>query len=268
MKKDKFIKIFQVMLICIFLFSSSFAAGPVDSTHTTRITKPGVLLTFDDCNMINWEKQIPLFKKYGAHVTFFIDKFDKLSPEQIKALKNLEQAGHAIGCHGLRHRRAVEYYKEFGMAKYIEDEIIPAIDIMKDNGFFPTCFAYPMSNNDDSTDTTLLKYFRHLRSGSNLKNQGLVHNNKIFIKIQDIAKAGCLYGSSCQPHTLDDEILVQSYEGMDRAFKNNEIVVLYAHDIRNPETKGPKNYIAIEPLEKLLAYAQKTGLHFYTFDDL
>lgn len=30
----------------------------------------GLLLTFDDRNMVNWAKQIPLFDKYDAHVTF------------------------------------------------------------------------------------------------------------------------------------------------------------------------------------------------------
>ncbi len=84
---------------------------------------PGLLLTFDDRNMLHWAEQIPLFEKYDAHVTFFVDHFDELTTEQLEALQKLKNAGHAIGCHGLRHRKAVEYSEKYSIEKYITDEI-------------------------------------------------------------------------------------------------------------------------------------------------
>lgn len=236
-----------------------------------QITKPGLVLSFDDRHMLNWEKQIPLFKKYHACVTFFVDSFDKLTPEHIKALKNLKQAGHAIGCHGLRHRKAVEYYQQFGIDKYLSVEIYPAIKAMKEHGFEPTCFAYPSSRNDEKTDAALLDIFRHLRSGSHVHrkvNKSLAENDDLFVNVSDIAKTGRLYGTGCQPHTINDDILTQTIVAMERAKKNGDILTLYAHDIRQSGTKGAKHYIAIEPLEQILAFAHKIGLQFYTFDDL
>ena len=240
----------------------------VASITPPPITKPGLLLTFDDRNMLNWERQIPLFKKYNARVTFFVDSFDTLTPEQLRALKNLKQSGHAIGCHGLRHKKAVEYYKKCNIDEYLAHEIKPAVEAMKEHGFDPTSFAYPSSNNNETTDAALLNIFRHLRSGSRESKKPLAKKDDIFVKTADIANTGILYGSSCHPHYSDDEIVAQTIAAMERAKKNGEIFILYAHDIRHPGTKGPKHYIALEPLEKLLAFAQEIGLEFYTFDDL
>jgi len=87
--------------------------------------KSGLLLTFDDRNMLDWEKQIPLFEKYDAHVTFFVDHFDKLTIAQLEVLQKLKDAGHAIGYYGLRHLKAVEYFDRYSLEKFISDEIAP-----------------------------------------------------------------------------------------------------------------------------------------------
>lgn len=240
----------------------------VASTAVPPITKGGLVLSFDDRNLQSWEKQIPLFKKYNARVTFFIDHFDELDKEQIEILKNLRRAGHAIGCHGLRHEKAVDYYQAHGMDKYLQDEITPAVRAMKRHGFIPTCFAYPNSKNDEKSDAALLAVFRHLRSGSHSPNKRLVDQDDIFVKVEDIAETGLLRGGSCQPHTIADGLVAQTIAALQRAKDNNEIVILYAHDIRSLDSKGPKNYMAVEPLEKILAHAHRIGLRFYSFDDL
>src|SRR5690606_12707364 len=108
--------LFSVIFILLVVFLSSY------KTSGGKMTA-GLLLTFDDRNILHWEKQIPLFKKYDAHVTFFIDHFDELTTDQILALKRLKEAGHAIGCHGMRHRDAVKFSDEYSIEKYIYDEI-------------------------------------------------------------------------------------------------------------------------------------------------
>jgi len=238
------------------------------ATAVPRISEAGLVLSFDDCNLPSWREQMPLFKKYNARVTFFIDHFDKLDKSQIEVLEELRQAGHAIGCHGWRHEKAVEYYQAHGMEKYLQDEIEPAVQAMKQHGFMPTCFAYPNSCNDDKTDAALLKTFRHLRSGSHSPGKRLADKDDIFIKVENIAKTGVFYGGSCQSHNADDDVSAQTIAALQRAKANDEILFLYAHDIRNPGTKGPKNYIAIKSLEKILSYARQIGLRFYNFDDL
>jgi len=237
------------------------------STISKKSLAPGLLLTFDDRNMYNWEKQIPLFAKYNAHVTFFIDHFDELTPDQIKALQNLKDAGHTIGCHGLRHLKAVDYCEKYGTEKYISDEIAPAIKIMKEKGFPPDCFAYPNSNNDELTDRILLKYFRHLRTGCRVENE-IMKTEKAFVKVNEVKGQGCLNGISFHPKLKTDDLVIQAKRALDRIKSNGELLVLYAHDIRNENEKGPKNFITIDALEEILSYAKSNHIKLYSYDEI
>ena len=258
MRNNWIFKVFVVVLVII-------ACGCNDNG---KITEPGLILTFDDRNMLNWEKQIPLFAKYNAHVTFFIDHFDKLTPEQLQALKRLKDAGHTIGCHGLRHIKAAEFCEKYSADEYISTEIEPAINLMKEKGFPPTCFAYPNSNHSALTDSVLLKYFRHLRNGG-IRIDGETENSeKAFIDISDINKKGRLDGVSFHPKSKDDDLVIQVKGAIKRIKENNELLVLYAHDIRNQGEDGPRNYITIEALEELLSYANDHKIKFYSYEEL
>ncbi|MGV8095436.1 MAG: polysaccharide deacetylase family protein [Mangrovibacterium sp.] len=237
------------------------------SKSPEKISGTGLLLTFDDRNMLNWEKQIPLFAKYNAHVTFFVDHFNELTHSQIDALKKLKNAGHAIGCHGLRHLKAADYCKEYSVEKYISEEIVPAIKIMEENGFSPSCFAYPNSNHDDITDSALLKYFRHLRSGCSVAGN-MEDTEKAFVRIEDIREKGRLDGISFHPKYRTEELVIHAKRAIDRIKKNGELLVLYAHDIRNEGEKGPRNYITADALEEILMYAAKKHIKLYSFDEL
>lgn len=227
----------------------------------------GLLLTFDDRNMLNWEKQIPLFEKYDAHVTFFVDRFDQLTTAQLEALQKLKNAGHAIGCHGLRHRKAAEYCEEYSIEKYISDEIAPAIEAMNSKGFFPTAFAYPSSNSNKKTDDELLKYFRHLRSGWPVEGE-ISKTERYFTKLEDVHKRGRLDGASFHPKSKADELVSQAKEAIERISNNGELLVLYAHDIRNESEGGPKNFITIEALEEILLNSKINHIKLYSYDEI
>ncbi len=251
---------FSAILIFILIFFSYCKVPDKEMT-------PGLLLTFDDRNMLHWEKQIPLFEKYDAHVTFFIDHFDELTTEQLEALQKLRNAGHAIGCHGLKHRNAAEYSEEYSIEKYISDEIAPAIESMNKMGFFPTSFAYPYSKRNEKTDNELLKYFRHLRCGSPVKGE-IVKTERYFVKIEDVHKKGRLDGASFHPKSKIDELVSQAKKAIDRISKNGELLVLYAHDIRNESEDGPKHFITIDALEEILLYSKINHIKLYSFDEL
>ncbi len=247
----------MVLKSCLPLYSADIA-----------LDAPGVLMTFDDRNMINWEKHIPLFEKYGARCTFFVDRFDQLTPEQVASLKHLRGKGHTIGCHGLRHRKAAEFIKEHSAEKYLAQEIEPALDAMKQQGFEPMCFAYPNSNRNTVTDTALFAYFDYMRGGGSRSGVEMKDNALLYTPIDSVHAKMTLPGASCHPHSLEDEILKQAFAAMDRAKQNSEILVLYAHDIRENDTEGPKNYITPDALEAILKHAVKIGLEFYGFGDL
>ena len=250
--------------IFLLIFLSSIFFG---CRHSGKELQPGILLSFDDRNILNWEKQIPLFEKYNAHVTFFIDHFDKLTEDQIKALHNLKGAGHAIGCHGLRHLKAAEYSRDHSVEQYIYREILPSIQVMNENGLSPFSFAYPSSNHSNETDEALMQYFRYLRSGCG--TEGSIENtDKAFMKIKDIPVKGRLDGISFHPKLKTDDLVLQVKSAMNRIKNNGELLVLYAHDIRNPDEDGPRHYISVEALEEVLSYAQKHNIRFYSFDEL
>ena len=228
---------------------------------------PGLLLTFDDRNMLNWEKQIPLFEKYDAHVTFFVDHFDELTTAQLEALQKLKNAGHTIGCHGLRHLKAAEYSEKYSIEKYISDEITPAIESMNKMGFFPTSFAYPSCNRNEKTDNELLKYFRHLRGGWPIEGE-ISKTERYFTKVEDVHKTGRLDGASFHPKSKSDELVSQAKEAIDRISKNGELLVLYAHDIRNESEDGTKHFITIDALEEILLYSKVNHIKLYSYDEL
>jgi peptidoglycan/xylan/chitin deacetylase (PgdA/CDA1 family) len=255
----------------LLLFGSTAALADATRKAKTALTEPGVALTFDDAYIDAWLSAMSIFERHGARATFFISMFDKLSAEQITGLRELREAGHAIGCHGLRHRKAVDYYRKHGIEKYIADEITPALTKMEKAGLEPTCFAYPCSQNDKTTDEALLKVFRHLRSGAyfagRAKGTRFVHLDDIFTPIDKVAKRGCLYGKGID--TAGDpgreEMITQIHEALDRAKERRELIVLYSHSI---STGKPRNHVDPAALEDVIRYAKRIGLRFYTFEDL
>ncbi|MBX7258694.1 MAG: exo-alpha-sialidase [Candidatus Hydrogenedentes bacterium] len=239
----------------------------VNAASAAPIKKAGVVLTFDDAHVAEWVSAMPLFEKYGAHATFFVTQFDKLTEDQVAGLRRLQEAGHAIGCHGLRHRKAVDYVRDHSAEQYLVDEIIPAVNLMVGSGFRPTAFAYPNSQSNDATDAALIRVFRHLRTGSSLREgQRLAECDALFTPIGDVEKRGCLNGrgidhaGEADKQGLPDEIR----EALKRAKKRNEVLVLYAHSIGG----DAKNHISREALEGVLKDTHERGLQFYTYDQL
>ncbi|QDV51265.1 polysaccharide deacetylase family protein [Gimesia fumaroli] len=260
------------MRITFLLLCFSLLSVHASATEKTTTRKPlpsaGVVLTFDDRNMNQWVKQIPLFQKYDAKVTFFVDHFHTLKPQQIVALKQLQAAGHAIGCHGVKHRKAVDFVREHGIERYLQDEINPAVKRMTDAGIKPTAFAYPSSSRNEEIDQALLKTFRHLRGGTGLApNQRMRDLKPIFVPVDQIQQTGCLIGTGIdyadtekRPHYL-----TEVKDAMDHAKQRGEIVIFYAHNISD---NGPGHHLSPKALEEILAHAQQINLPTLTYDDL
>ena len=239
----------------------------VTGPKPASLKKAGLVLTFDDAHVAEWVSAMPLFEKYGAHATFFVTQFDKLTEDQVAGLRQLQAAGHAIGCHGLRHRKAVDYVREHSVEQYVADEITPAVNLMVGSGFRPTAFAYPNSQSNDATDAALIRVFRHLRTGVALKEgQRLAECDALFTPIGDVDKRGSFnsrgidHAGEADRQGLPDEIR----EALKRAKKRNEILVLYAHCIDG----DAKNHISREALEGILKDTHEVGLQFYTYDQL
>lgn len=252
-------------VVCaLVLCALSFALLSADERESLR--HPGVLLSFDDYhNAGDWARQIPLFARYDAKATFFVNAPDKLSENQIEALRTLADAGHEIACHGLRHLKATEVIQQHGADHYLKTEIEPANDALRKRGFEPVSFAYPMSANNPETDRILSTVFRHIRTGSGVpEGKILADVDKFFTPIGKTAETPVLVGRGID--RLNDETLEKHvYPALQRALERKEVLVFYAHDIAET-SKG--HHIRPEMLEKVLKRVKESGLKFYTFRDL
>jgi len=234
-----------------------------------RLTKPGVVLTFDDTFVEQWLAALPIFAAHHARATFFVSQFDRLSARQMAGLRELAAAGHAIGCHGLRHLKAVDGVQTSSVQAYLAREIEPAVARMHQAGFRPSCFAYPSSQRNEETDAALARHFRHLRSGIGLApDRTMAQTDAIFTPLDAVSARRCLIGTGLDgagPQATNGRTLTAIFAAMERAARRREIVVFYAHNISD---EGPGHHVSPAVLEKILSYAASAGLAFYTYDDL
>ncbi|MBN2292076.1 MAG: polysaccharide deacetylase family protein, partial [Pirellulales bacterium] len=162
MKKS--IRISTLLLIAIITIVGTAPSLFAEDAGKADLSGGALVLTFDDAFVSQWLAAADIFKQYDARATFFVSNSDRLSKQQIDSLARLRKEGHTIGCHSLRHRKAVDFAKKHGIKKYLQSEITPAVKALRAAGFSPTAFAYPNSQNNEETDAALLKIFRHLRT--------------------------------------------------------------------------------------------------------
>jgi hypothetical protein len=126
----------------------------------------GLLLSFDDTFVVDWYEGRELFDRYGAKVTFFVSRYDRLKPAQLTQLHQLYDDGHAIEAHSLNHLRASDYVIENGLAAYLHEEVLSELELMQADGFHPTVFAYPFGARTGELDDAILQYFDRVRAVS------------------------------------------------------------------------------------------------------
>lgn len=229
------------------------AVKPVKKSY-----QPGVIFSFDDNYIDDWYVADKLLHPYGWKATFFVTWYGSLTADQKVKLHYLKDNGHDIAAHGYNHLNALKYYKEFGMEKYIKDDILPLKSAMAKDGFDVHSFAYPDGAHDSTLDTELLKYFDIIRGTTYEEippeSQYCYYEGKRVI-----------YGLG-----IDDDYKqfnIQYYKTlMDYAKTHNKIVIFYGH--KTVPDADEKLETPLSALEELCKYAKNTGLKFYTVDDL
>jgi hypothetical protein len=127
-------------------------------------TGPGIALSFDDTFIAAWSELRPMFTAYHARVTFFVSRYGALAPELHDQLHQLAADGHEIAAHTVLHLRGPDYVEQHGVAAYLRDEVLPSIQILRDEGFEVTSFAYPFGARTDETDDAILAHVPIIRS--------------------------------------------------------------------------------------------------------
>ena len=126
----------------------------------------GIAYSFDDASIEHWHDLRPMLARYHARVTFFVSKYDQLTPAQRALVRDLASDGHDIEYHSTHHENAAEYSRQHGIDAWLADDIEPALAAMSADGFEPIAFAYPYGHRTAATDRALLdrEHFRILRS--------------------------------------------------------------------------------------------------------
>ncbi len=127
-------------------------------------TGPGLALSFDDTSVRAWSALRPLFRQYGARLTFFVSRYSALSDEERALLHELAADGHDIEPHTVNHLHAPRYVEDHGLAAYLRDEVQPSIDVLEADGYVVSAFAYPFGAHTHEIDDALRKRLPILRS--------------------------------------------------------------------------------------------------------
>ena len=240
----------------------------IDDLELFNVFKPqnhkaGFSLTFDDLFLDGWYSMRDTFLKYNVKSTFFISYFDSISTEEITKLKTLENDGHEIACHTLNHRGVGKdfNYDPTKINTYLSEEIIPALNAMKDAGFNPVSFAYPYGERDEAYDNAVRAYFPYLRDTASDANRPLSLLDEIFYKK---GKHYTILSADGIDHVYPDNKIEEIRDAFIKARENGEIVSLFTHQI------APNLDDALSPqkLTKVIMTAQEVGLKFYTFKEL
>ncbi len=257
MKKP--IQRFRSLLLLILLSLSTWTYGATN--------QPGVVLTFDDTSTALWHNFFANRPDANSvHATFFVTKWNTLTAEQKQQLGDLQNLGHEIGCHGYQHVSVGEYlYDPNRTQEYVNQEVLPAIQAMNADGFFPFSFSYPSGEHDENYDATIQTYLPYLRSTYWDSSRTLAQTNEIFHS--NDAPYNVLSGASLDyryGYSAGDMTEIKA--ALDRAKNNNEIVTFYGHYIFDDSSPDVDSLYSLRAskLNEIIDYAKSLGLKFYT----
>lgn len=132
------------------------------------VSKPqsAVCLSFDDTEVDAWYLLAPLLARHRAHVSFFVTEYAEFTDDQRSKLHELYANQHSIEAHGVHHIFADDYIPEFGLQSYIANEVLPSIEILRDDGFTPVAYAHPGGGDSPELNEALAQYITFVRDTS------------------------------------------------------------------------------------------------------
>ena len=230
------------------------AVAAAFAAHGAADVRGALCLTFDDRNFDAWERCLPLFAKYGAHATFFV--CGPIDARAEACMRRLAAAGHSIGLHGFRHRKAPEALAQMGEEGYVKEELAPQLEVCRAKGLAVKSFAYPMSTRTPATDALLLRHFARLRSGCGRPMP--------FPRAKAAEHRVHMGWCGTHPRDVTDRIAAL----LPQIAAGGTVLTVYAHNIEAKGAPHDIHNITEEDLEKLLAAARNAGVAILGFDEL
>ena len=226
-----------------------------------------LLLTFDDRHLEQWTEALPLFERFGAHVSFF--PHGPLGPEDLEALSKLHAAGHTVGPHTVGHTDLVKLFVEEGGDAVYDRELKPQMDAFASVGIWPTAMAYPRNRHTAALDRYLqTRGFRRFRAGQFVDYRGSqtaiwTKNGSLSFPMSELPFRQVLEGIGIgQGYGTNIEDVSEAIE---RTAVADGVLVLYSHDIQPaPSRIGMRT----DWLVQILETSQKAGMKVVGLDEL
>lgn len=119
---------------------------------------------FDDTSVAQWLSVRDILAEHHAKVTFFVSKWQSLTPDDLAGIAQLHADGHDIEPHSVHHVHALDFTEQHGTMDYVLAEVLPSIQAVRDAGYTPTSYAYPFGEHDDAIDGLVLEYVDRVRT--------------------------------------------------------------------------------------------------------
>lgn len=127
--------------------------------------RAGLAFAFDDNSPDQWMLARELLARHHARVTFFVSRFDQMTPLGHQELAILDADGHDLEPHTVNHLHAPDYVAHNGIDAYLRDEVLPSFKALEDAGYPPArAFAYPFGEHTPELDDALLQVVDKVRT--------------------------------------------------------------------------------------------------------
>jgi hypothetical protein len=116
----------------------------------------GVALMYDDWETAAWMASMGVLSRYDVRVTLYVGRYPGMTETAHAQLRELAAAGHDIEAHSVLHQRGPAFVEQHGLTAYLEDEVLPSIELLRADGYEVLSYAYPFGARTDETDRAIL----------------------------------------------------------------------------------------------------------------
>ncbi len=262
MKASNLFKIsFIAISLQLILSCDNQNSDNIDSSSQVKTGPGGIVLTFDDLYIDNWYAADSIFARFNGKATFCVTAYGRVDEEGKQKLLELQAKGHEIAHHTFKHYNPNEFLLNHSLEEYINTEVIPAFDLMTNDGLNITSFVYPGGVRTVEMDSALFEYFSVLRGTT--YNQIPPKNHTCFLRKGESKLL--VYGLGIDNH-YDHFNIEYITDLMDYAIKEGIALIFYGHNITNCDTT--RYVTSYKTLEMICSYAQENNMKFLTLRDL
>ncbi len=189
----------------------------------------GIVFTIDDGNVNFWYPYLDYLDSFHFKLTFYVTGYHEFSEAEKTMLKNFWNHGHEIAYHTTNHVKISEFLEKKTVDDYLQEEILPDLELMNKDSLEVRNFAYPYGYGDKTIDQLLLNYFKSVRRIRVTSHFRLYELDEIFYDFP--TKDRIIFGANIDngSEVPESDII----KALQRAKEENKVILLYCHKIGN-----------------------------------